>query len=42
MHLTVIEVEIIEGEWEYSKFSLVCKSHPGAGVLVQRPTGVPF
>lgn len=35
MHLTVIEVEIIEGGWEYSKFSLVCKSRPGVGVLVE-------
>lgn len=42
MHVTVTEVEIIEGEWEYGKFSLVCKSHPGVGVLVESATGVPF
>lgn len=35
-------LEIIEGEWEYSKFSLECKSQQGGRVLVERATGVLF
>ena len=42
MCLTVIEPEIIEGEWESSKFSLECKSQPEGRALVERATGVLF
>ena len=33
--LTVVESELKEGEWEYSKFSLECTSQPGGRVLVE-------
>lgn len=42
MHLTAVEVEIIEGGWESIKFSLECKSQPGEKESVGRAVGVLF